>query len=146
MARHKRVLNHWLAVYENYKITQPLDTQYSAIGKIADVQYQLGNMTEAERFYKEASDKTEEDLRSLADKAVSNHSVSMSALNSYACFLAENGQIAKATQLMRLIYKLLKLPTSYSFNFGFGDNDDFSHTSLLSISDFSPSSILFQFN
>ncbi len=125
LATRKRVLKDWLQCYENIKTTQPLVMQYATLVKIADVQYQLGNLTEAERLYKEASDGTEVDLCSLADKAVSNHDVSICALNSYACFLAEKGQIARASELMRLIYKLLKQPTSYSFNVGFGGSDDF---------------------
>jgi len=125
LAKHKRMLKNWLECYENFKTTQPLVTQYAALVKIADSHYQLGNFTEAERLYKEASDATEEDLRSLADKAVSNHRVSISTLNSYACFLAERGQITKASELMRLIYSLLKQPTRYSISFGIGGNDDF---------------------
>ncbi|MBP9090648.1 WG repeat-containing protein [bacterium] len=125
LATHKQMLKDWLAGYEKFKINQPVVMQYAALVKIADVQYQLGNLTEAESLYKEASDATEADLGSLANKAVSNHDVSICALNSYACFLAEKGQIAKASELMRLIYKLLKQPTSYSFNVGFGGNDEF---------------------
>lgn len=125
LAKHKRMLRNWLECYENFKTTQPLVRQYAALVKIADSQYQLGNLTEAERLYKQASDATEGDLRSLGDKAVTNHSVSISTLNSYACFLAERGQIAKASELMRLIYKLLKQPTRYSISFGVGGNDDF---------------------
>ncbi|CAN5175753.1 hypothetical protein BH11CYA1_BH11CYA1_45730 [soil metagenome] len=125
LTTHKRVLKDWQACYENYKTNQPVVMQIVALVKIADVQYQLGNLAEAEKLYKEASDATERDLSSLADKAVSNHDVSICALNSYACFLAETGQFAKASRLMRLIYKLLKQPTSYSFNVGFGGNDDY---------------------
>lgn len=125
LAKHKRMLRNWLECYENFKTTQPLVTQYAALVKIADSQYQLGNLTEAESLYKEASDATEEDLHSLEDRAVSNHVVSISTLNSYACFLAEKGQIAKASELMRVIYSLLKQPTRYSISFGVGGNDDF---------------------
>lgn len=125
LATQKRALDYWQACYENSKATQPPVMQRAALVKIADVQYQMGNLAEAERLYKEASDKTEADLLSLADKAFSNHEVSICALNSYACFLAEKGQIVKASMLMRLIYKLLKEPNICSFNVGFGGNDDF---------------------
>jgi hypothetical protein len=125
LATHQRILKDWLAGYENFKTTQPLVMQYATLVKIADVQYQLGNLTEAERLYKEASDATEADVRSLTHQAVSNHNVSICALNSYACFLAEKGQIPRASELMRLIYKLLKQPNLYSLNVGYGGNDDF---------------------
>ncbi len=67
-ATHERVLKDWQACYEHYKSTQPPYMQNVAMVKIADIHYQLGNMAEAERLYKIASEATEKDLDGTSDK------------------------------------------------------------------------------
>lgn len=120
------LLKEWKAGYEKLKGEQrQLAYRISLLVRIADIEYQQGNLVEAEKSYKLASDSTEKDLDLLRGHPSSQHDVSVSALYSYACFLAEHGRVDEASRLMRIIYRLLRQPTAYNFNVGFGGCDDF---------------------
>ena len=111
--------------YEEHKDKIDPSLQCAELVQIADINYKLGQMDEAEKLYKEAYQIALKTATPPGKTREAPGSITISPFNSYACFLADKGRIDESRVPIEQAFKYWEAGDLYSVSSGYGGFDDF---------------------
>ncbi|MBP6744129.1 WG repeat-containing protein [bacterium] len=101
-----------------------VDRNCALLAQLADLHYQLGEMSAAEKYYKEAAELALKDVASQKPPKGTYILVPIGAIYSYACFLAVRGRLEESDSYMSKAAIFAQQRKKYDLSTGYGGYDD----------------------
>jgi tetratricopeptide (TPR) repeat protein len=100
-----------------------VDRNCALLAQLADLHYQLGEMSAAEKYYKEAAELALKDVASQKPPKGTYILVPIGAIYSYACFLAVRGRLEESDSYMSKAAIFAQQRKKYDLSTGYGYDD-----------------------